>query len=208
MTRSWGTEPPSGFPPRVHDGHPPSLHRVPAVWVPLLQRYYEDARLPASLSPRFVSFAWRYQAARLSFRSLRSRTHNRGPGVHYPVPTAGPLRLETIRASQVPGKPWCACALLFDPGEPALPGHYGSAARPHAHSTTRALHERYFRGSITRHRHSLSTLRPVGRPKGRKTRFWLPASSTRRDWLPAGFLRKVSVMFLTSLSPFPSFLAQ
>jgi hypothetical protein len=33
-------------------------------------------------------------------------------------------------------------------------------------------------------------------------------SSTRRDWLPAGFLRKVSEMFLTSLPPFPSFLAQ
>jgi hypothetical protein len=32
--------------------------------------------------------------------------------------------------------------------------------------------------------------------------------STRRDWLPAGFLRKVSVMLLTSLPPFPSFLAQ
>ena len=32
--------------------------------------------------------------------------------------------------------------------------------------------------------------------------------STRRDWLPAGFLRKVSEMLLTSLPPFPSFLAQ
>jgi hypothetical protein len=32
--------------------------------------------------------------------------------------------------------------------------------------------------------------------------------STRRDWLPAGFLRKVSMMLLTSLPPFPSFLAQ
>ena len=32
--------------------------------------------------------------------------------------------------------------------------------------------------------------------------------STRRDWLPVEFLRKVSVMLLTSLSPFRSFLAQ
>ena len=75
--------------PRVPDGHLPSLPRVPAVQVPLLQRYYEDVRLPVSLSPRFVAFAWRYQAARLSFRSRRSRTLNRGPGVRNPVPNSG-----------------------------------------------------------------------------------------------------------------------
>ena len=96
----------------------------------------------------------------------------------------------------------------WTPARPTLPGLYGSLARPHAVSTARALHERLFRGSITRHQHWLSTLRSAAHAAPRKTRFWLPASFARRDWLPVGFLRKVSVMLLTSLSPFPSFLAQ
>jgi hypothetical protein len=45
---------------------------------------------------------------------------------------------------------------------------------------------------------------PVARA-GRKTRFWLLASSTRRDWLPAGFQRKVFKLLPTSRPPFPSF---
>jgi hypothetical protein len=44
-----------------------------------------------------LSFAWRYHASRLSFRSLRSRTPNRGPGVRHPVPTTGMIRMEAIQ---------------------------------------------------------------------------------------------------------------
>ena len=51
--------------------------------------------------------------------------------------------------------------------------------------------------------HTLSTLRPVGRPTGRKTRFRLLARLYRVGSRPTGFLRKVSSMLLTSLSPFP-----
>src|SRR5262249_31077856 len=68
-------------------------------------RYYGAVRLPASLSPRFVAFAWRYQTVRRRFRSRRSRTPDRGPGVRLPVPSAGTVRLETVRVSQVPGEP-------------------------------------------------------------------------------------------------------
>jgi hypothetical protein len=58
---------------RVPDGQPPSLHGVPAVQVPPPQWYYEAVRLPASFAPHFVSFAWRYQALRLLFRSLAAQ---------------------------------------------------------------------------------------------------------------------------------------
>jgi hypothetical protein len=43
---------------------------------------------------------------------------------------------------------------------------------------------------------------------GRKTRFWLLARLYQAGFGPAGFRRKVSVMSLTSVPPFPSFLAQ
>ena len=62
-----------------------------------------------------------------------------------------------------------------------------------------------FRGSIARPVHSLSTLRPGD--CSTRTPDSLPAAvrSTGRDWLPAGFQRKVSELLLTSLPPFPSF---
>src|ERR1017187_9066992 len=59
---------------------------------------------------------------------------------------------------------------------------------------------------MARLRHWLSTLRPVGRPKGRKTRFWLPARLYQTGFAPAGFRRKVSEMSLTSIPPFPGLL--
>ncbi len=46
-------------------------------------------RSPASLSRRSVAFATRYPTLRLSFRSRRSSTPNRGPGAHTPVPSSG-----------------------------------------------------------------------------------------------------------------------
>ena len=87
------------------DRHPPSPTQGPPGRVPLLLRYYEGVRLPVPLAPDSVAFARRYQAARLSFRSRRPRSHGRGPGVRQPVPPAGMKRLEVTRASQVPGEP-------------------------------------------------------------------------------------------------------
>jgi hypothetical protein len=45
---------------------------------------------------------------------------------------------------------------------------------------------------------------PVAR-RSRKTRFPLLANSTGWDWLPTGFDRKVSTMFLHRHPPFPGF---
>ena len=67
--------------PRVPDQHLPSLPWVPAVQVPQLPRYYEDVRLPPSLSPRFVAFAWRYPGVRLSFAPSDPRRQIAGQGL-------------------------------------------------------------------------------------------------------------------------------
>ena len=98
--------------PRFPDGHLPSFHWVPAVQVPQLRQYYEDVRLPASLSPRFVALRVTIPSAAPVVRSLRSRTPNRGPGVHNPVP------LPEIAPGDVQGLPssWgalmCLCHVL------------------------------------------------------------------------------------------------
>jgi hypothetical protein len=68
------------------------------------------------------------------------------------------------------------------------------------------------RGNFGAQSHGLSTgcLRFAVRlaPPHARLASGCPPSSTRRDWLPAGFRRKVSVMLRTSRPPFPSFVAQ
>src|SRR2546425_5499951 len=114
---------------QVHDEHLPSLPRVPTVQVPLLHRYYEDVRLPASLSPRFVVLRLAIPGAAPVVRSLRSRTHNRGPGVHNPVPV--PERCTWRR----PGSPKFLGSLgvltpcSSTPAGPDTPGPYSVPTR-------------------------------------------------------------------------------
>jgi hypothetical protein len=110
----------------------------PSRRVPQLQRYYGAVRLPVPLSPRFVAFAWRYPAVCLWFRSRRSRTPNRGPGVRIPAPTSGHCRREALRASQGSRTTHCPFALFFDPGrtEHARPSRRVGMAP--AMSTTKA----------------------------------------------------------------------
>jgi hypothetical protein len=102
----------------------------PSRRVPQLQRYYGAVRLPVPLSPRFVAFAWRYPAVCLWFRSRRSRTPNRGPGVRNPVPTSGHCRREATRASQVPGQPTVPLPCSSTPAGPNTPGHCDVSAWP------------------------------------------------------------------------------
>jgi len=109
---------------QVHDEHLPSLPRVPAVQVPLLQRYYEDVRLPASLSPRFVVLRLAIPGAAPVVRSLRSRTQNRGPGVRNPVP------LPEDRTWRRPGSPkflGSLCVPMPCSSTPAGPAHQACA---------------------------------------------------------------------------------
>src|SRR5947208_900654 len=110
---------PQSAPPGAPRGVRPLAAPFPSLGpprrVPQLQRYYGAVRLPVPLSPRFVAFAWRYPASRLSFAPS-------GPG----RPTAGlgfvirsPCRKDTQGDKQgLPGSrttryPY---ALFFDPG--------------------------------------------------------------------------------------------
>ncbi len=106
------------------------------------------------------------------------------------------------------GNPYVPTPCSQTPARPTRPGH--TAGR---HGSTRIVRRGLStRGNFGAQSHGISTscLRFAVRltpPHARLASGCLPGS-TRRDWLPAGFLRKVSVMLLTSLSPFPSFLAQ
>lgn len=128
-------------------------------------------RLPGSLSPPSVAFTWRYPALRPSFRSHRSGTPNRGPGVRLPVPTAGLRRRETIRISQVPGEPFVPSPCSSTPAGPRASGPYDALARPPLCPQRRLPRQTCFRGSFARLWNSLFTLRPVRCRTRRKTRF-------------------------------------
>jgi hypothetical protein len=107
--------------------------------------------------------------------------------------------------SPVPGEPWCVSALFWDPGRTGStrPLRCADAAPPLVQAVG-SLREACFRGSMARPPHSLSTLRPRGRPGGRKTRFWLLARLYRvglaTHRVPSKGFRVVP---LTSLPPFP-----
>ena len=205
LTRCRGTRPPSGVPPQIQGEHPPSLPRVPAVQVPLFHRYYGDVRLPASLTPRFVAFAWHYQASRWWFRSHRSETPTEGQGfvIRSPLPDliawrrTGPPRFLENPLVRMP----CSST----PARPNAPGH---KVRWHG---PRSVHDE---GSceirLSRLNSTASGLTVYASPQGLPPKdatlvsgCW--PSSTGRDSQPVGFLRKVSEMLLTSHPPFPSF---
>ena len=98
----------------------------------------------------------------------------------------------------------CICPVLRPRQDRLVRTYNGIGAAP-VLATTKAPREfRVFRGSIARPLHSLSTLRPGDCSV--RTQDSLPAAvrSTGRDWLPAGFQRKVSELLLTSHPPFPS----
>ena len=172
--------------------------------VPQLQRYYGAVRLPVPLSPRFVAFAWRYPASRLSFAPSR-------PG----RPTAGlgfvirsPCRKDTQGDKQgLPGSrttryPY---ALFFDPGRTEHVRPLRRVGMAPAMSTAKApTNQSSFRGSIARLRDSLFTLRPMQLPApDAKLASGRWPSATGRDWLPAGLLRKVSDVTHPPLPSFP-----
>jgi hypothetical protein len=78
---------------------------------------------------------------------------------------ASVLRTGDVGTSQVPGEPYCAYALLFDPGRIRRIRPFRCADTAPANGQKRRLPRRKrFRGSITRPWHSLSTLRPAGYP--------------------------------------------
>ena len=160
---------------RFHDTTSPCLHRVSrGMGFPGFDGTMRCSESRPPVPPHFVSFVWRYH--RCTPASL--------PSVRRAAPWAGgfcsTLRLPPSgswggddRASQVPGGPPYARALLSDPDGTSAPGHYNASVQPSAFGTASAPAVRFLRGSITRPMHSLSTLRRVD------------YSTTTQDSLPA-----------------------
>src|SRR5258708_969494 len=104
---------------------PPSLPRVQAEPVPLLQRYYEVLRFPDVLPVALRFLRTTVTTPRVCLRSCQVR---RRPGAgrfrvwHLPTRPVN-QRDGNARASQVPGEPCCAYALFSDPGGTDTSGH-------------------------------------------------------------------------------------
>jgi hypothetical protein len=160
--------------------------------VPRLRWYYDAVRLPGSLAPRFVAFAWRYLVVCLSLRSRRSSHQTAGLGFIIPVPTAGTLHQETFRASQ---SSWrihmCLCpALRPRQDRPVRP--YDEVGTAPVLTTTKAPTTK----KLSRLNHTALALTVYASSGASRhaTQDSFPAAgrSTGREWLPAGFLQKVS----------------
>jgi hypothetical protein len=131
-----------------------------AVQVPRLPRYYQGAMTSCRLSRRtsFPSHG-RYHSERSCFARTRpSAAASESLGVGHPVSPAGIWSVETAGSPTFLGNPDCALALPFDPGGTDASGLGNASARPPVCPRRRLPHS-YYRGSITRLRHWLSTLR-------------------------------------------------
>jgi hypothetical protein len=175
--------------------------------VPRLRRYFGAFRLPAAHSAalRHPSLGGTALCARLSLPSATERSRRRPGALCKPAaPRAGSTRGDS-RASQVPGEPHCGHALLFDPGGTSAPGHFGASVLPSAFRDNVGSHNVHSSGAQS---HGLPTrcLRFVIAVTCDHARLAsrLLASFAGRDWLPAGFLRKVSEL-VTSHPPCPGF---
>ena len=172
-----------------------------------LRRYYQGAMTSCRPSRRAsLPSLGGTSVALVLFAPKRTSAPLR-PGVGHPVAPSGVYRGDD-RISQVPGEPQLpVCHVQSTPAGLRAPDRYSAAAWPLVCEKQR-LPRKVFRRSIAWRSGSLSTLRRLGYPVRRKTRF---QPLVRRYWTgfpPAGSLRKVSECFLHLNPPLPSFLAQ
>jgi len=168
-----------------------------------------DSRSP--LPTRFVAFACRYHPRpRGSLPSTtRATPKDRGLLLFASLSPLRPFSDGDDRASQVPGEPLCTCPVLR-PRRDLHARPYGASVRPSAFRTASAPAIRFFRGSMARPAHPLSTLRRADHSAA--TQDSLPAAGQAlpdRMLPPARFQRKVSAhacSLSASHPPFPSFL--
>jgi hypothetical protein len=151
-----------------HRTHNLSLQRFRGPAAPWLRRVL-TAQFPALIAttscsdflpflPRsFVSFGWRYRPVP-DVRSLREWHPPPGLGSFYVVSLTTLLSAETTGSPRFLENP-CARALLYDPGGTLRSGHYDHWMLSSARRTSSTPTAGCFRGSITRPKHSLSTLR-------------------------------------------------
>lgn len=130
-----------------------------------------------------VSLGGRYHRSRFVRSAPSHREGSAWPGpIHrwaHAVFSGGDVEI-----SQVPGEPPVDVPRSRTPAGPSPPGQSRRRGRG-LPLTERRRHPRTteFRGSMTRPAHSLSTLHPRGRPRRRKTRFWLPGQLCQAGWL-------------------------
>jgi hypothetical protein len=183
-----------------------SLHWLQLGAVRQLPRYYQDAMTSCRPSHRtsFPSFGGT-SVALVLFAPRRTSAPPR-PGVGHPVSPAGIVR-GNDRISQVPGEPQLSVCTCSHPTPAGLlaPDHYSAAAWPLV-SQKQRLPRKVFRSSIAWLSDSLSTPRRVRYLPRRKTRFRPLVRRYRTGFPPAGFLRKVSVLFPYISSSFPKLL--
>jgi len=157
-----------------------------------------DSRPP--VSPPFVAFGWRY---RRHVPCSSPPARDRGWGSSWSWSAGSPAGSYDGggRVSQVPERPSCPCALFLDPGRTECAKPLRRLGMAPACVNNGGSHDRRFRGSIARHRDSLSPLRSGGRPPPRQTRFRLLARLCRaglvtRRVATKGFRVRVSSSFL------------
>ena len=161
---------------------PAFLHRVPWEWFPGFTGTIRTLRLPIARPAALRRPSLGGTAVASAVRSRTGRRARPGPGCSGCGNPLQPLfQRGDDRASQVPEEPSCAFALLSDPGRirrtrPSTVDGRGSRAIDHESSDEECF-EAQSHGFNTR---CLRFVGPVARPP-RKTRFRLPASSTRRD---------------------------
>jgi hypothetical protein len=162
------------------------------------------------LSPHSVSFARQYHA--WFARSLPAAANRgAGPGVGHPVSPPGILVVDAPGLTRSWGILLCSCHALRPRQDPRTRPYSPRTRPPHPRRVKArciANFEALSHGFGTRCLRLVRTVQPQlhrSHLASRKTRFRLPASSTGRDWLPAGFHRKVSDhVSLHILPPFPS----
>jgi hypothetical protein len=139
------------------------------------------------------------------FRSLCGSLATAGPGYIWDRLTrTAEWTAGTGRPPRFLGNPKVAAPTSKDPGGTALPGQYRRAGTAPTCAHGRGSHdETSFRGWMGRLGHTLSTLRPVGHPTRRKTRFRLLARLYRvgslSHWVPPkGFFDASYIAFLLS----------
>ena len=183
---------------------PPSLHRVPAGRFPgFIGTVGRSDSLP-SIPPHFVAFAWRYRCCAPVLRSRRRPSAAvAGQGLSLPGYPSFRVSCGGGRASQVPGEPHCGHALLSDPGGTSAPGHLGASVLPSAFQQRRLPRLQ----TLSRLNHTACRTRCL-RFAARVTRSDARLASgcwpgfAGRDWLPAGFHRRVSELCYISF-PLP-----
>lgn len=101
---------------------------------------------------------------------------------------------ETAGSPRFLGSPHARVPCSHDPGGISAPGHSALRYCLPLYPQRRLPQHYAFRGSITRPRCSLCTLRRVGYPSPRNTRFRLLTSFTGRDLYPLGTVERFQVM--------------